>query len=102
MPQMEWAGDQARAVVKGEQLAAISRRIHLNRNKNQQLNPLFALNRRVMVKGSLARLWSHSYKGSHAAPPEELVRPTALAMAEPAAEKELLTVIADRKSTLSG
>jgi len=56
-------------------------------NKNQRLNPLFALKRRVMAKGSLGRLWSHSYEGSHAALPEEPDRPTVLAMAEPAAEK---------------
>jgi transposase len=55
-------------VVKGKRWLLLSRWVHLNAVKRQQLNALFALNRRVfkayLLKESLERLWTYPYEGA--------------------------------------
>jgi transposase len=57
-----------RGVVKGKRWLLLSRWVHLDIGKKQQLNTLFALNRRVMkaylLKESLDRLWTYHYEGA--------------------------------------
>jgi transposase len=59
-------GGPARELVKGKRWLLLTRWVHLTANKKQQLNELFALNRRVMkaylLKESLDRLWSYTMK----------------------------------------
>src|SRR5262249_60983014 len=54
--------------VRGKRWLLLSSWVHLERKKKQQLNQLFALNRRVMkaylLKESLARLWDYTYEGA--------------------------------------
>jgi transposase len=61
-------GGRARQVVKGKRWLLLSRWVHLDRTKRQQLTQLFALNRRVLkaylLKESLERLWSYYYEGA--------------------------------------
>lgn len=61
-------GGASRAVVKGKRWLLLSRWVHLDASKRQQLNTLFALNRRVfkayLLKESLERLWSFRYEGA--------------------------------------
>jgi transposase len=61
-------GGPARELVKGKRWLLLTRWVHLTTHKKQQLNALFALNRRVMkaylLKESLDRLWSYTYEGS--------------------------------------
>ena len=61
-------GGQARELVKGKRWLLLTRWVHLTVRKKQQLNELFALNRRIMkaylLKESLDRLWSYHYEGS--------------------------------------
>ena len=61
-------GGPARQLVKGKRWLLLSRWVHLNAAKRQQLNTLFALNRRVfkayMLKESLERLWTYHYEGA--------------------------------------
>jgi transposase len=61
-------GGRAREIVKGKRWLLLSSWVHLDRRKKQQLNQLFALNRRVMkaylLKESLARLWDYTYEGA--------------------------------------
>lgn len=61
-------GGQARQLVKGKRWLLLSRWIHLSAAKRQQLNALFALNRRVfkayLLKESLERLWTYRYEGA--------------------------------------
>ncbi len=61
-------GGPARQLVKGKRWLLLSRWIHLNAAKRQQLNGLFALNRRVfkayLLKESLDRLWTYRYEGA--------------------------------------
>jgi transposase len=61
-------GGPARELVKGKRWLLLTRWVHLTVRKKQQLNELFALNRRVMkaylLKESLDRLWSYRYEGS--------------------------------------
>lgn len=61
-------GGHARQVVKGKRWLLLSRWIHLTPAKRQQLNALFALNRRVfkayLLKESLDRLWTYRYEGA--------------------------------------
>jgi len=56
-------GGPARELVKGKCWLLLTRWVHLTARKKQQLNELFALNRRVMkaylMKESLDRLWSY-------------------------------------------
>ena len=63
-------GDRVRQVVKGKRWLLLSRWVHLNATKRQQLNALFALNRRVfkayLLKESLERLWTYHYEGAMA------------------------------------
>jgi len=61
-------GGRMRGVVKGQRWLLLTRWMNLDNQKRQQLNELFALNRRVMkaylLKESLERLWSYRYEGA--------------------------------------
>jgi transposase len=61
-------GGRMRDVVKGKRWLLLTRWINLDNKKRQQLNELFALNRRVMkaylLKESLERLWTYRYEGA--------------------------------------
>ena len=61
-------GGRVRELVKGKRWLLLSRWVHLNAVKRQQLNALFALNRRVfkayLLKESLERLWTYHYEGA--------------------------------------
>ena len=61
-------GGRAREIVKGKRWLLLSRWVHLDRKKKQQLNELFALNRKLLkaylLKESLARLWDYTYEGA--------------------------------------
>ena len=56
------------SVVKGKRWLLLTRWVHLNSDKRQQLNQLFSLNRKVMkaylLKESLERLWTYTYEGA--------------------------------------
>lgn len=57
-----------RGVVKGKRWLLLTRWVHLTADKRQQLNHLFALNRKVMkaylLKESLERLWTYTYESA--------------------------------------
>ena len=61
-------GARMRGVVKGKRWLLLTRWVHLTADKRQQLNHLFALNRKVMkaylLKESLERLWTYTYEGA--------------------------------------
>jgi transposase len=61
-------GGRMRGVVKGKRWLLLTRWVNLDGKKRQQLNDLFALNRRVMkaylLKESLERLWTYRYEGA--------------------------------------
>lgn len=61
-------GARMRGVVKGKRWLLLTRWVHLRADKRQQLNHLFALNRKVMkaylLKESLERLWTYTYEGA--------------------------------------
>jgi transposase len=61
-------GGPARELVKGKRWLLLTRWVHLTNHKRQQLNALFALNRKVMkaylLKESLDRLWCYRYEGA--------------------------------------
>ena len=61
-------GGRMRNVVKGKRWLLLSRWVNLETGKKQQLNQLFALNRRVLkaylLKESLDRLWTYRYEGA--------------------------------------
>jgi len=61
-------GGPMRDVVKGKRWLLLTRWVNLSNQKRQQLNQLFALNRRVMkaylLKESLERLWTYYYEGA--------------------------------------
>ena len=61
-------GGRMRGVVKGKRWLLLTRWVNLPMAKRQQLNQLFALNRRVMkaylLKESLERLWDYNYEGA--------------------------------------
>jgi transposase len=61
-------GGRMRGVVKGKRWLLLTRWMNLDGQKRQQLNDLFALNRRVMkaylLKESLERLWTYRYEGA--------------------------------------
>lgn len=61
-------GARMRGVVKGKRWLLLTRWVHLTADKRQQLNHLFALNRRVMkaylLKESLERPWTYTYEGA--------------------------------------
>jgi transposase len=57
-----------RGLVKGKPWLLLSRWVNLSAVKRQELNQLFALNRRVfkayVLKESLDRLWTYRYEGA--------------------------------------
>lgn len=57
-----------RELVKGKRWLLLSRWVNLSAGKQQQLNGLFALNRKLfkayLLKESLDRLWSYRYEGA--------------------------------------
>jgi len=61
-------GGRMRGVVKGKRWLLLTRWMNLDSKKRQQLNELFALNRRVMkaylLKESLERLWTYRSEGA--------------------------------------
>jgi transposase len=61
-------GGPARELVKGKRWLLLTRWVHLTAHKKQQLNALFALNRRLLkaylLKESLDRLWNYRYEGA--------------------------------------
>jgi transposase len=61
-------GARMRGVVKGKRWLLLTRWVHLTADKRQQLNHLFALNRKIMkaylLKESLERLWTYTYEGA--------------------------------------
>jgi len=61
-------GGKMREVVKGKRWLLLTRWINLTPGKRQQLNQLFAMNRRVfkayLLKESLDRLWTYHYEGA--------------------------------------
>jgi transposase len=61
-------GGAMRSLVKGKRWLLLTRWIHLNSDKRQELNHLFSLNRKIMkaylLKESLERLWTYTYEGA--------------------------------------
>ena len=61
-------GGHMRELVKGKRWLLLSRWVNLTASKRQELNQLFALNRKVfkayLLKESLDRLWSYHYEGA--------------------------------------
>src|SRR4030095_8069052 len=57
-----------REIVKGKRWLLLSRWVNLTSSKQQELNTLFALNRKLLkaylLKESLERLWSYHYEGA--------------------------------------
>jgi transposase len=61
-------GAAGRQVVKGKRWLLLTRWVNLSNRKKQQLNELFALNRKIMkaylLTESLERLWTYTYEGA--------------------------------------
>jgi transposase len=61
-------GGQWRGLVKGKRWLLLTRWINLSSSKRQELNSLFALNRKIfkayVLKESLDRLWNYRYEGA--------------------------------------
>jgi transposase len=61
-------GGQMRNLVKGKRWLLLTRWINLTTGKKQELNTLFALNRKLLkayiLKESLDRLWTYHYEGA--------------------------------------
>jgi len=61
-------GGRVRGLVKGKRWLLLSRWMNLTAGKRQELNQLFALNRKVfkayLLKESLDRLWMYRYEGA--------------------------------------
>lgn len=61
-------GGQMRGLVKGKRWLLLSRWMNLSESKRQELNHLFAMNRKVfkayLLKESLDRLWTYRYEGA--------------------------------------
>jgi transposase len=61
-------GGAMRGLVKGKRWLLLSRWVNLTHSKQQELNQLFSLNRRVfkayLLKESLDRLWMYRYEGA--------------------------------------
>jgi transposase len=61
-------GGPARELVKGKRWLLLTRWVNLTARKKQQLNTLFALNRRLLkaylLKESLDQLWNYRYEGA--------------------------------------
>jgi transposase len=64
----EFQGGRLRELVKGKRWLLLSRWVHLTPGRRQELNQLFALNRKVfkayLLKESLDRLWTYHYEGA--------------------------------------
>jgi transposase len=77
-------GGAARDLVREKRWLLLTSWLNLNRGKRQQLNELFALNRRILkaylLKESLSHLWNYTYED--VALSAELDRSVALAAAE--------------------
>lgn len=61
-------GGRMRELVKGKRWLLLTRWVNLSSDKQQQLNTLFALNRKILkaylLKESLERLWTYTYEGA--------------------------------------
>jgi transposase len=61
-------GGRMRNLVKGKRWLLLTRWVNLNTGKRQELNTLFALNRKLLkaylLKESLDRLWTYHYEGA--------------------------------------
>jgi transposase len=61
-------GGQSRQIVKGKRWLLLTRWVNLSTGKRQELNTLFALNRKLLkaylLKESLDRLWNYRYEGA--------------------------------------
>jgi transposase len=61
-------GGQWRGLVKGKRWLLLTRWVNLSSGKRQELNSLFALNRKIfkayVLKESLDRLWNYRYEGA--------------------------------------
>ena len=61
-------GGRARGLVKGKRWLLLTRWVNLTGSKRQELNSLFAMNRRLLkaylLKESLERLWFYRYEGA--------------------------------------
>jgi transposase len=61
-------GGQWRGLVKGKRWLLLTRWVNLSSGKRQELNSLFALNRKLfkayVLKESLTRLWNYRYEGA--------------------------------------
>jgi len=61
-------GKKKREVVKGKRWLLLTRWVNLTAAKRQQLNELFAMNRKLLkaylLKESLDRLWTYTYEGA--------------------------------------
>jgi len=61
-------GKQMRGLVKGKRWLLLTRWVNLTASKRQELNALFALNRKLLkaylLKESLDRLWNYRYEGA--------------------------------------
>ncbi len=61
-------GGQWRGLVKGKRWLLLTRWVNLSSSKRQELNSLFALNRKLfkayVLKESLDRLWNYRYEGA--------------------------------------
>jgi transposase len=61
-------GGRMRGLVKGKRWLLLTRWVNLTSGKRQELNALFALNRKLLkaylLKESLDRLWTYRYEGS--------------------------------------
>jgi transposase len=61
-------GGRWRGLVKGKRWLLLTRWVNLSETKQQELNRLFALNRKLMkaylLKESLERLWTYHYEGA--------------------------------------
>lgn len=61
-------GGQKRGLVKGKRWLLLSRWVNLSSDRQQELNQLFALNRKLwkayLLKESLDRLWTYRYEGA--------------------------------------
>jgi transposase len=61
-------GGRTRGLVKGKRWLLLTRWVNLTGNKRQELNSLFAMNRRLLkaylLKESLERLWFYRYEGA--------------------------------------
>ena len=78
-------GGRMRGLVKGKRWLLLSRWVNLTAGKRQELNQLFALNRKLfkayLLKESLDRLWTYRYEGAMLRYLQQLDRSASLAAA---------------------